>query len=103
MKRILFCIALIAFLPGISNSGYLHAEGPKKQAAVATKAAAPNPADYVGSEICTTCHAEVAKKFESNPHSRLALLHGGTGQTCESCHGSGKAHVESGGDVTKIV
>jgi len=30
------------------------------------------------------------------------LEHGGTGATCESCHGAGKAHVESGGDVTKI-
>ncbi len=32
----------------------------------------------------------------------MALMHGSNGATCENCHGGGKAHVESGGDVTKI-
>jgi DmsE family decaheme c-type cytochrome len=44
----------------------------------------------------------VAQKFDSNPHTRLALTHGGKGVTCEGCHGPGKDHVESGGDATKI-
>jgi DmsE family decaheme c-type cytochrome len=61
-----------------------------------------NPTDYVGSETCATCHTEESKKFDSNPHAKLALEHSGTGVTCESCHGPGKAHVESGGDKTKI-
>jgi DmsE family decaheme c-type cytochrome len=43
-----------------------------------------------------------AKKFSSNPHARLALEHGGKGISCEGCHGPGKAHVDGGGDVTKI-
>ncbi len=60
------------------------------------------PGDFVGSEVCATCHAEAAKGFTDNPHSRLALLHGGTGATCESCHGAGRAHVEGAGDVSKI-
>ena len=29
-------------------------------------------------------------------------MHGGNGVTCENCHGPGQAHVESGGDATKI-
>ena len=61
-----------------------------------------SPSDYVGSETCATCHSEESKKFDSNPHAKLALEHGGKGVTCESCHGPGKAHVESGGDKTKI-
>lgn len=58
--------------------------------------------DFVGQDTCATCHEEVAKKFGSNPHTRLTLEHSGKGVTCESCHGAGKAHVDGGGDVTKI-
>jgi DmsE family decaheme c-type cytochrome len=100
MKRFLLCMALIALLPGLSQAGY--AASGNKQAATVQKAAAPDPGDFVGSDVCATCHADVAKKFETNPHSKLALMHGGQGATCESCHGPGKAHVESGGDATKI-
>jgi len=64
--------------------------------------AAPAPGDFVGGETCATCHEEVSKGFESNPHSKLAEAHGKTGVTCEGCHGPGKAHVDGGGDVTKI-
>jgi DmsE family decaheme c-type cytochrome len=99
MKRFLLCMALIALLPGLSRAGY--AASGKKQAVTAQKPAAADPGDFVGSDVCATCHAEVAKKFETNPHSKLALIHG-EGASCESCHGPGKAHVESGGDVTQI-
>lgn len=58
--------------------------------------------NFVGSEMCATCHADVAKSFASNPHHRLALLHGGQGATCESCHGPGKAHTENPADRTLI-
>ena len=104
MKRYFLYVALIALLPGLSTrAGVLYAAGAKQQAAVAQNAPAPNAADFVGSDVCAACHADVAKKFSDNPHSKLALRHNGTGATCESCHGPGKAHVESGGDVTKIV
>jgi len=60
------------------------------------------PGDYVGGEVCATCHEEVAKGFATNPHTKMAQLHGNSGATCESCHGAGKAHVDGGGDTTKI-
>lgn len=60
------------------------------------------PADFVGSAVCATCHEEVTKGFADNPHTKMTQMHGGNGLTCENCHGAGKAHVEGGGDKTKI-
>jgi len=65
-------------------------------------AKATTSADFVGADTCATCHEEVTKNFATNPHSKMVLMHGSNGVTCENCHGSGKAHVEGGGDVTKI-
>jgi len=101
MKRFLMEMALLALLPGLAYG----ASG-NKQAAAAAKTSAPakaDAADYVGAEVCAACHADVAKNFANNPHSKLALTHGGQGATCESCHGPGGAHVASGGDPTKIL
>jgi len=67
-----------------------------------TQAKAAVSSDFVGSDTCVTCHNEIGKKFADNPHARMALMHGSNGVTCENCHGAGKAHVDGGGDVTKI-
>ena len=67
-----------------------------------TQAKAAASADFVGTETCMTCHEEVGKKFADNPHTKMAEMHGGNGVTCENCHGAGKAHVDGGGDTTKI-
>jgi cytochrome c553 len=58
-------------------------------------------AQYVGVDTCKTCHEDLYKKnFESTPHFETTL---NDGHGCESCHGPGSAHVEGGGDVTKII
>jgi predicted CXXCH cytochrome family protein len=49
-----------------------------------------------GSEVCTTCHEDTAKDFRH-------ALHAQQGVECEQCHGPGSLHVESGGDVSKII
>ncbi len=66
------------------------------------KAAATASGEYVGADTCTTCHDAEGKGFASNPHTKMVMLHGDSGVTCENCHGPGKAHVDGGGDVSKI-
>lgn len=75
--------------------------GKKGAAPEAKPAAAVNP-EFLGADVCAACHENVVKGFADNPHQKMVLMHGGSGVTCENCHGSGKAHVEGGGDKTKI-
>jgi DmsE family decaheme c-type cytochrome len=68
-----------------------------------------DPSQYVGSDTCKTCHEDMPtkgfyKSFEDSPHfvTTLDTKRGPEWHGCEACHGPGKAHVEGGGDVTKI-
>ncbi|HVN07675.1 MAG TPA: DmsE family decaheme c-type cytochrome [Patescibacteria group bacterium] len=65
--------------------------------------------DYVGEEVCKTCHEDMPTKgfyktFETSRHfvTTLDTKKGPAYHGCEACHGPGKAHVEGGGDKTKI-
>ena len=76
------------------------APGPKSATGQDKQQAAAS--EFVGSETCATCHEEVAKGFANNPHTKMVQMHGSNGVTCENCHGAGKAHVDGGGDISKI-
>ncbi|MBV8672508.1 MAG: DmsE family decaheme c-type cytochrome [Acidobacteriaceae bacterium] len=104
MRRKLFVATCLVSLLVVAGSRTVHAAPGVPQQSVVShpNATAPSADQFVGAETCETCHADVAKKFSDNPHTRLALEHAGKGVTCESCHGPGKAHVDAGGDATKI-
>jgi len=55
-------------------------------------------AHYVGNKACVDCHADIVRRFPGSPHARVYFQKTATGdQTgCESCHGPGSKHIESG-------
>jgi DmsE family decaheme c-type cytochrome len=63
----------------------------------------PHLADgYAGSAECLDCHKKQLTHFGETQHGKLLLQHprNATEQLgCEACHGPGKAHAESGGEV----
>jgi DmsE family decaheme c-type cytochrome len=99
-------LGLVFALSAVSSSiGQAKPVAPATPTTPAVKTQSPQvqtTGDFVGSETCEGCHTDVVKNFAGNPHMKLALEHGKSGVSCESCHGAGRAHVEGGGDVTKI-
>jgi DmsE family decaheme c-type cytochrome len=100
--RIFACFVLMFSLFALSAARNVAAQAKVTATPPAAAAAGAASSEYVGSQTCEMCHSEVTSKFGDNPHSKLAMEHKGQGVTCESCHGPGKAHVDSGGDATKI-
>ena len=65
-------------------------------------ATAQQAANYVGDDTCLGCHEQQA--YKGTAHARtFNEKTPAAAQGCESCHGSGAAHVEAGGDKTKIL
>jgi DmsE family decaheme c-type cytochrome len=82
------------------------AQGQEKGAAQSKTpaAASAKESEYVGADTCKTCHEDLYNAWEKSPHWKTTLnkREGASHQGCEACHGPGSAHVEGGGDKTKI-
>jgi DmsE family decaheme c-type cytochrome len=60
--------------------------------------AAPAATDFVGDETCMGCHEAEGKALKSTFHGKAQneRTPAATGHGCETCHGNGKKHVDSG-------
>jgi DmsE family decaheme c-type cytochrome len=59
---------------------------------------------FVGDDTCVACHESEAKGLRQTLHGKAANVRtpaAKNGQSCETCHGPGQAHADSG-DKTKI-
>jgi DmsE family decaheme c-type cytochrome len=85
-SSLLLCLALLGW------------QGRAQQTPADKKAADPQPAAYVGSEVCQACHEDIFNAIRKSPHNVIELdkKRGWDGKTCESCHGAGSKHAESG-------
>jgi cytochrome c553 len=88
---ILTVVAAVVALPSLLQSQV------KPPANVVPKT---TPADFIGAETCKTCHEDAFEQFSATTMGKLFLKHPRSAKEalgCESCHGSGRAHAESGG------
>lgn len=61
-------------------------------------------AEFVGSENCSECHDQIAEDFDSSTHALLKVQGANTEHIgCESCHGAGSVHANSGGAYNTII
>jgi DmsE family decaheme c-type cytochrome len=101
LKPALSCmlaLTVVCFLPAALRAQQ-KTSTPPPQTSAALPGTTASP--YADTEICKTCHQEVwDKHFANTPHS--ALLKGDQ-HGCQGCHGPAQAHVDGGGDITKIV
>ena len=86
-------LLLIMTAPLLSR---LAAAASQQAAPKATKPPAVNPDDYVGADMCSTCHPDQTQQLQKTAMSVLMSEKFPVGQRgCEGCHGPGKAHVDA--------
>lgn len=84
---ITLCLAVAVFLATIP--------------AASSRAQEPQAAAYAGGSQCAQCHEDIATGLQSTVHGHKGFdMRSDKG--CETCHGPGAAHIEEGGDITKI-
>src|SRR6476469_6279553 len=111
-RKLLFTLILLVVVLGISGLALTQAaSGAEENKPPATadrshaaQSSAKPDGNYVGTDVCVTCHAEQQKSFVHTIMGN-AMAHAKTdadAKGCESCHGPGRAHVEAGGGKDTI-
>jgi len=107
--RLILTTACVLLTASWTDAGSSHHQGQAEQNQAPRYERPTDPSLYVGSETCKSCHEDTPSKdfykhYEASPHfvTTLDSKKGPEWQGCEACHGPGKAHVDSGGDPTKI-
>ncbi len=108
VRILLFCTILATLPTAVPVSAAQQQNPAQPGAKLATQPPAPAATqpdgDYVGSDVCQTCHEAQHKAFVHTVMGR-AMSHPKTpleGRSCEACHGPGKSHVEAGGGKDTI-
>lgn len=58
----------------------------------------------IPNEVCIACHDQMEESFPLTPHGAYLSGHPTLAEnSCESCHGSGEAHVEAEGTIETII
>ncbi len=102
---LLLVAVLFATLLSVSASGKRSSTDKQKSAARQSLnyVRPTDPSLYLGSDTCKTCHEDKFKSIDDSRHFAAMLdSKGPEWHGCEACHGPGKAHVDGGGDKTKI-
>ena len=104
IKALLICGSVLAVIVWFAAARNTQAVSPSPNDPAPLIANAGDT-DYVGTDVCKDCHEDQFKAYSHTAHAELAKVSSWKSKVtgCESCHGPGKAHVEGGGDVTKII
>ena len=106
MKR-LFAVAMIVYGAAVATIIAAQSTPAPAPAAAVTRAAAPQAAaaaGFVGDDTCVACHEGEGKSLRATLHGKAQNARtpsAKANQACETCHGPGKEHSETG-DKAKI-